>query len=359
MANVVIILGAGASREAGGPLMGDFLDIADSLWKTNSVGDKAEFFARVFAAIGALQIVHSKAQLDLSNIESVFNALEMARILKKFPGPEDFSVEAAIEALKRLIACTLEQTIRFPVSSRRIGPPPPYGTFAELLKHLTDDAHPKQSVAVLTFNYDMAADYALFFNGLGPDYCLEAAGTQGIPLLKLHGSMNWAVCAKCGKVVPWHLQQFFQRFRYSFLEDVSEVRLDIWSKFPEFRHCDTLVQSLPFLVPPTWNKTNHHEAIQVVWERAARELTDAESILIAGYSLPPTDGFFRTLYALGTAGGTPLKRIWVFDPDETGTLESRFRELIGPGAASRFKYFRFVFGGALNAIKQEFPSRKR
>jgi hypothetical protein len=169
MANVVFILGAGASREAGGPLMGNFLDIADSLWKTKSVGDNDEFFARVFAAIDALQIVHSKAQLDLSNIESVFNALEMARILKKFPGPEDFSVEAAIEALKRLIACTLEQTIRFPISSGHIEPPPPYGDFAKLLKHLTDDAYPKRTVAVLTFNYDMAVDYALSSNRLGPD----------------------------------------------------------------------------------------------------------------------------------------------------------------------------------------------
>ena len=37
MSQVVIILGAGASKAAGAPLMADFLDTAFSLWKTNQV----------------------------------------------------------------------------------------------------------------------------------------------------------------------------------------------------------------------------------------------------------------------------------------------------------------------------------
>src|SRR4051812_21529069 len=103
MANVVFILGAGASRDGGAPLMYDFLDVADDLWKSNKVTGKAEFFKTVFQAIGRLQSVHSKAQLDLNNIESVFNALVMARILAKFPGDADYSGKAAEDALKQLI----------------------------------------------------------------------------------------------------------------------------------------------------------------------------------------------------------------------------------------------------------------
>ena len=358
MANVVFILGAGASRKAGGPLMSDFLDVADGLWRTNSVGDKAASFKQVFAAIGAMQSVQSKAQLDLTNIESVFNALEMARILKKFPGSADASVEATIEALKILITTTLDQTIKFPVSSNQILPPAPYSQFADLLQHLTGRAHPPRPVAVLTFNYDLAADYALHFHSLGPDYCLGDGGPSGVPLLKLHGSTNWAVCQSCDRVAPYHFAQFFRRYRVSLLGDLHEFHFDISSKFPDFPHCNRPVCSLPFLVPPTWNKTEHYKAIQVVWERAAHELTDAENIFIVGYSLPQTDAFFRTLYALGTVGGTPLKRVWVFDPDKSGETEIRFRNLMGPGAISRFKYFPFVFDGAINVIKQEFPERR-
>ena len=353
MADIVFILGAGASQEAGGPLMNDFLDIANSLLETKKVGDKADFFKRVFDAISALQVVHSKSQLDLTNIESVFNALEMARILKKFPGPDGFSVEDTIEALKQLIACTLEQTILFPVEYPLIKPPLPYGRFAELLNYITKKAHPTRSVAVLTFNYDIAADYALLVNQLEPNYYLESDRLQGIPLLKLHGSINWAVCEDCGKVIPWYLQNFFEKFNTSSLENAKKVIIDIWSKFHQFQHCRKPVKSLPLLVPPTWNKTDHYEEIQKVWVRAAIELADAENIFIIGYSLPPTDSFFPTLYALGTAGGKPLKRIWVFNPDKDN-VENRFRDLLGPGAASRFEYFHSNFREALIKIREEF-----
>lgn len=338
--------------------MGDFLDVADNLWKSDRVKEKSEFYKIVFSAIGRLQAVHSKAQLDLNNIESVFNALEMARILGKFPGSQEVPVESAIEALKQLIASTLEQTLVFPVHSQRVTPPKPYQAFADLIRHLRSEAHPQRAVAVLTFNYDLAADYAFHINGLGPSYCLDSKDSKGVPLLKLHGSMNWAVCAKCAEVIPWHLNEFFKTFNYNFLHDAQEVRFDVWSKFAKFSHCDTSVSSLPFLVPPTWNKTDHQETIRAVWQRAAQELTTAEHIFIIGYSLPETDAFFRTLYALGVVGDMPLKRIWVYNPDSSGGVEQRFRLLIGPGAAARFRYFQMTFGDAITHIKQEFPGRK-
>lgn len=357
MAEVVFILGAGASRQGGAPLMADFLDVADGLWRTNRVSHKEEFFKDVFAAIGRMQAVHSKAQLDLNNIESVFNAFVMARILNKFPGDTGFSDKAAEEALKQLIATTLEQTLVFPIQSGRIVAPKPYEAFADLLNHLRKEAHPQRTVAVLTFNYDMAADFAMHRHHLGPDYCLDDTSPQAVPLLKLHGSMNWGVCSKCGAVIPWHLHDFFRAFNYQFLEGNPDIRFDIWSKFNKFAHCDTTVEPLPFLVPPTWNKTDHHETIRVVWQRAAKELANVENIFVIGYSLPETDAFFRTLYALGVVGDMPLKRMWVYNPDAAGSVEERFRQLVGPGAEARFRYLPMLFSDAITHIKQEFPAR--
>lgn len=89
MRNVVFILGAGASKQCGAPLMNDFLETAFHLWKTNKVQEKQEHFERVFRAISALQIVHSKSQIDLDNIESIFTALEMANVLGKLPRVRD------------------------------------------------------------------------------------------------------------------------------------------------------------------------------------------------------------------------------------------------------------------------------
>ncbi len=356
MADIVFLLGAGASHQAGAPLMANFLDVAEDLWKTGRAAHREDSYRAVFSSIGRMQLVHSKAQLDLNNIESVFNAFEMARILGKFPGGDSVPIETAIEALKTVIACTLEQTVSFHFDSQRLLPPKPYERFAELLNHLRSRTHPQRSVAVLTFNYDLAADYGLAFGNLGPEYGLGQDRGSGVPLLKLHGSINWAICDVCNAVVPWYFKDFFSRFQFHPFD--GPVRLDLWSKFGSFAHCEKKVRCLPFLVPPSWNKTDRHETIRPVWQRAAQELTTAENVFVIGYSLPQTDGFFRTLYALGVVGEMPLKRIWVFNPDETGEVENRFRSLVGPGAAARFRYFPMQFAAAIDLIRNEFPERR-
>jgi hypothetical protein len=61
--------------------MNDFLDAAYTLSKSFSPRDKD--FDLVFKGRDALQSVFSKASLDLMNLESVFTAFEMARLLKR------------------------------------------------------------------------------------------------------------------------------------------------------------------------------------------------------------------------------------------------------------------------------------
>ena len=61
MSQTVFILGAGASRQAGAPLMRDFLDIAANLWKSGEVEQDEEHFKNVFNQIGGFQVVHSKS----------------------------------------------------------------------------------------------------------------------------------------------------------------------------------------------------------------------------------------------------------------------------------------------------------
>jgi hypothetical protein len=351
MASTVFILGAGASKEAGAPLMADFLDHAERLLAEGRIKEGADAFKKALKARDLLQAVHSKAELDLVNIESVFSALEMAQIIRKLPGADGAAADEALVSLKELIVRTLEHSISLPVANRRVGPPPSYKDFVELLNFLRSEAQPKQSVAVLTFNYDVALDFTLFWHRLSPRYFLDGSDPgHGIPLLKLHGSLNWALCPRCNSVVPWTFEDYFKRFNWPLLMEESEVRLNIGSDLNSFEHCGTYVGGLPFIVPPTWSKTQHHGSITKVWAQAARELSEAENIYVLGYSLPESDAFFRQLYALGTAGGPPLKRFWIYDPDASGKVRQRFSELIGPGARNRFQHHQFVFTGATGAI---------
>lgn len=362
MSEIVFILGAGASRDCGAPLMNDFLDTASRLLSTNEVSGKNADFERVFRAISSLQAVHSKSQLDLNNIESIFTALEIANILKKLPGFESDEIPLAIASLKELIVVTLEQTIDFPTKKRHIWAPKSYENFAELLVYLKNKAHPYKKPAVITFNYDIALDVAMHRSGLGPLYGFGPSVSSNYPvnLLKLHGSLNWAVRSDSGAVEPLNLQEYFSKYSYSGFEEYSSCKIPIGSQLQEYytKYTDYTVNAEPVIVPPAWNKADYHQLLATIWGATAKELEEAEYIFIIGYSLPETDAFFRLLYGLGTVGKKPLKKVVVYNPDTSGVIEDRFKQMMGPGALARFEYKAMVFEESISDIKGLFPQRR-
>ena len=77
MSKVVFVLGAGASAHCGTPLMGNFLEVAEGLWRSGEVKEASEHFEKVFDAIGYLQGIHSKAKLDTYNIETIYASMSI------------------------------------------------------------------------------------------------------------------------------------------------------------------------------------------------------------------------------------------------------------------------------------------
>jgi hypothetical protein len=359
MSNTVFILGAGASKDAGAPLMADFLDRAHDLWKTGKVKDAEVHFDTVFKGISALQAVHSKSQLNISNVESVFSAFEMAKTLKAFPDLPSHKPKKLIDSMKVVIGRTIEETIQIPVEISDATSPKPYGAFMRLINHLKNKAQPNHEISVITFNYDLACDFSFYKNGIYIDYALgEETARIPIPFLKLHGSLNWVRCPELKKIVPWTMQSYFKRFSWSFILNEKSLKLHMMKHLEEFKYIDShAVKPEPVLVPPTWNKTEYYDNLSNVWSRAARELSKSENIFIIGYSLPETDQFFRYLYALGTVGTNLLNRIWVYNPDVTGDVERRFKEMLGPAAEDRFKYIAKGFVEAIEHIFTEFPQQ--
>lgn len=78
MAKRVFILGAGSSVHGGAPLMNKFLDKAHDLYPRIRDQRWIDAADLVFKAISALQRVHSKSELNLFNLESLFTTFEMA-----------------------------------------------------------------------------------------------------------------------------------------------------------------------------------------------------------------------------------------------------------------------------------------
>ena len=115
MSEIIFVLGAGASVHCGTPLMKDFLNVARNLQRRGEVGEASNAFNNILAAVNNLFAVHSKANLDIDNIESAYTAFEMGKLLGKLPGIRDEErIEGLTSAIKKVIGYTLEKTTKLP-----------------------------------------------------------------------------------------------------------------------------------------------------------------------------------------------------------------------------------------------------
>ncbi len=345
MAENVFILGAGASFDAGAPLMSNFLDRAEDLFLQDAYRDKQGQIKKVFDAIALLQGVYSKSKLDLINIEALFGVIEMSRIIKKLGEYESEQIDEIRQALILLIVLTLEQSIKYPLKQGQIEPTSSYRSFVSEINQHTQF----ENTAIITFNYDIALDLAIADGGHTVNYNLTQKGS-GVDLLKLHGSTNWMKEENSHEIFALDPNHVRGRF-FNSIQDSTKVEL--CNSLPRLLAKENIGKSfegLPVIVPPTWNKTEYHGTITTVWEAAARHLGEARNIYVMGYSLPESDSFFRYLYALGTLSNTRIRRFWVFDPDNSGALKDRYGNLLGEGIKSRFRYIEQEFAQTANYL---------
>ena len=341
MSKIVFILGAGASKLAGAPLMNDFFDAAEAAREKVGSVEERQYFDAVFEGIAELTTVNSKAVVDPHNLESVFGAFEMASMCGRLGTFTAAQIESLGPSLRRVIVNTLDTSIQLPVKEGKgVLAPRPYGDFIKLAGMLTEAR--MGSVSCITLNYDIALDYALHRQRIDVDYCLGDSKRGGFPVMKLHGSLNWARCRKCSEIVAWPLIDYFAKYNWGswiIPGGPKTVSVGIASHLADLIHCGQPCENEAVIVPPTWNKAQYRDLV-TVWKRAAAELAEAHTIVVIGYSLPPTDEFFRYLYAIGTSGRTRLKRFWVVDPDTTGEVNERFMRLLGPVVKDRRIYQR-------------------
>jgi hypothetical protein len=109
-------------------------------------------------------------------------------------------------------------------------------------------------------------------------------------------------------------------------------------------------------VPPGLFKREYQGSISRVWQQAAKELEEAEEIVVVGYSISDTDFFFRNLFALGTVGQKFIRRFAVFNPDKSGDIERRFSSLLGFGVRKRFDYQPVTFDAGINKMSEWYLS---
>ncbi len=328
--------------------MTTFLDAAEAIQRAGADDAATQAaFDLFFKARDLLQEVHIKANMDLFNIEAVLGAFEMAGLLGRFRGLQAEEVAQLPGAARRVITATLERRIVFEhTADNKILPPTPYQPFVGMLELIKKS--PLGGVSLITFNYDVALDYALRYVPITIDYCLGEPVPNALPLMKLHGSLNWARCEKCGTVVPLLTDDYFNRHQIRGPAPDGVFRLPITAGLKALEHCQQACSGDPLIVPPTWNKAQYHQTIGKVWQRAAAELSEAENIIVVGYSLPNSDEFFRYFLPLGIVGPNIIRRVIICDKD--AAVVRQYEVLLSEAARGRLQPFPGLFSQAVQGL---------
>ncbi len=307
--------------------MGDFLDVAEEVGRSERDPVLKQAFADVFDGYEQLRTLFSKTLVDLDNIESLFALFEMSELLQ-LPAWSDPEMGKRLpQAIRTVIVRTLERRIQFQVDAPA-GPPvqahPSYQFFCNHCQQLKDGLGGR--LDFITFNYDVSLDLALLEAQIPYQYGLsDEENPAETRLLKLHGSLNWVVPDEGQPVAALVIDRLFREERRGGPLQFSVLR--------------GLENRRVFIVPPTWNKTGHHHQIAPVWRAAGEVLGKAENIFVIGYSLPASDYFFRYLFALAADSKTRIRRFWVYDPSAENGVAERFRNMLGPLVENRFRAF--------------------
>ena len=327
----VYVLGAGFSREAGLPLISDFLlQMRDSHEWLQTQGREAE--AKAVSRVLEFRLAATSAaywvNLDLENIEELFSlasassggmdqnvrlaiaaTLDFARARQ--PSPRR---EMLIQGKSAVFKDTSDgkplhrprwakpKTPRGQPTSGIAGPYDIslYAYYVARLLGMFEDVegNPKGQNTFISFNYDTLVEEALreleiqFCYGFkpgtvnfDPSAAREGADSD-VHLLKLHGSVNWA------------------------RPKAKRNRLTVYGDYDDVRKSG----AVPELVPPTWKKVFENQ-MEAVWERAVERLNSATRIVIIGFSMPPTDMHFKYLIAAGLQNNISLRQILFVKPD--------------------------------------------
>jgi hypothetical protein len=205
-------------------------------------------------------------------------------------------------------------------------------------KFINSDLSKLQSnLFIITTNYDLLAEFAVFLNGafttLHFEYqSLTPANSfpvlynkDGIPLFKLHGSLNWHCIDEQPNIC---VDDRIVEFRNNHdTPDLLPISFDSKHQAPE----TTLI------VPPTFLKPDLPEALKITWAGAAQALQNAEIVIFIGYSFPPSDIEMKYFLAKCLANNSKLQKIRLFDL-RADDIVKRLKES-SSGFGSHFKDF--------------------
>lgn len=305
-----VFAGAGFSAPFGHPTMDNFLRFTDSSPRL-SEEDKLFLGRLVLEARRANSFLESSP----TNLEDILTFSEMADRLGLVKQQESRGLE-----FRKII----QKIYTTPVPAEKYWEQ--YKPLGRLL-----GVGPKEwraGISFVTTNYDLNIESACLsfgkktnpgFNllpqtslGLNPIDFLY--GESGVPLFKLHGSVNWFPCSQDPQITIEN--RVVQVHRGP--NDNGKLFLPL--------PCASNYQppDNPLIIPPSFLKPDLSTTMQTVWSGAAKALSLANVVIFIGYSFPTSDTAMMYLLARAFSENAGLRKIYVIDP-EAEKLVARMR----------------------------------
>ncbi len=355
----VIILGAGATKACGGPLTDEILPAALNGEMAHDdqrtlVEDREELLSLANQFLGeCFNVPVNHRPITREDCPSLPLVLSMLRRSVELGQPlgnwEGIRLTKARRAIEYSIFAVIEAALRRIPWEKRF--------HHKLLEPLYQRG---VEPIIVSLNYDVIVDNAMFSLGEQyqqmrlPDYRVEIATKRYVDfraygvfgkLLKIHGSLNWLYCERCGRLDLFisegmrTAKALDELYFSATFDDAYSCRGTPCRNRPQ---CDGFVS--PILITPTYVKDYENPHIERVWQEAERSMKEADRAVIIGYSLPTDDVEVAMLFKRGL-DHLPRHRITVVEyvegdidkpaasrvPLERHPTGQRFRTLFGPG----------------------------
>lgn len=274
MQNTIIILGAGASKPAGVPLMNEFLMKGCA---TLNQGEEKKALNEFFKKIKGFEIC---PQPEIENgIPFEQYTVQIAKVLKKNDIEriiDEAENAAKCDKLDKLIPEKIKQFV-FKTIEKCAIKQEGFNLYTKLIEKTMQSS---KSTTIISFNYDTVLEGCLLTRGMAsqfsynfPKYVTKNFDsylrdyTGQFDILKLHGSLNWLYCSTCNIVlIKWG----------------SRIELKM-----RCNKCDSIYESI--LIAPGKKKELLPKYFQCVYDKAIEKLKQANQVIIVGYSFRTTD----------------------------------------------------------------------
>ncbi len=370
----VIILGAGASFNAGIPLMSNFIDTMWNLARTGRGPEGAitpadrKILENALGVREDLDGYHGRASFDMWNIEDLLSILSFNAMAG---GKKE---KNRLEAITKGIAKTIEITCNVKHDGN-IETDPEKGRnylyeefWNSLLKWSRDTKLPVPPI--VTFNYDLVLERSLMRVLTGFRYFDER--NKGFPwrsVLIRYGASAFDEVVFDAKFVRWETRG--ERYESNWGLKLSEsttspvddddyvLRINLCKlhgslNFPPSEKDKTdkpaghrLVTALedPLILPPVFNKATNSLGGST-WAEALRCIRACKNLIICGYSLPATDIYMQYFLKSALGPNQDLNRMFIYDrslfiPEESAAAESlknRYSAIFSPGIQHRIHF---------------------